>query len=156
MIMEINKKGFNWESHKLDWYMILMNQMPEMASMGLTMIWFPPSSDSVSYEGYLPKDLYNLNSRYGHESQLKECIRVAHKNKLKVIGDLVLNHRCASYQNKNGTWNQVSIISNQLLTLKSTNLIFNSLVVNSIGTLEPSLEMIQIMRGKGIMEQVVT
>lgn len=62
---EILCQGFNWESHKSGkWYMELKDKAAELSSLGFTVIWFPPPTDSVSPEGYMPKDLYNLNSRY--------------------------------------------------------------------------------------------
>ena len=69
-----------------------------MASVGFTALWLPPPSDSVSEQGYLPRDLYNLNSRYGSEGDLRDCISVLHENDLKVIADIVINHRCAHNQ----------------------------------------------------------
>ena len=62
---EILCQGFNWESHKSGrWYMELKEKAAELASFGFTVIWLPPPTESVSPEGYMPKDLYNLNSRY--------------------------------------------------------------------------------------------
>lgn len=62
---EILCQGFNWESHKSGrWYLELQEKASELASLGFTVIWLPPPTDSVSAEGYMPRDLYNLNSRY--------------------------------------------------------------------------------------------
>ncbi|XP_050372340.1 alpha-amylase 3, chloroplastic isoform X2 [Argentina anserina] len=103
---EVVCQGFNWESHKSGrWYMELKNKAAELSSLGFTVIWLPPPTDSVSPEGYMPRDLYNLNSRYGTMDELKETVREFHKLGIKVLGDAVLNHRCAQYQNKNGVWN---------------------------------------------------
>lgn len=61
---EILCQGFNWESHKSGrWYMELQDKVSELSSLGFTVIWLPPPTESVSPEGYMPKDLYNLNSR---------------------------------------------------------------------------------------------
>lgn len=61
---EILLQGFNWESNKSGrWYMELKEKALEISSLGLTVIWLPPPTESVSPEGYMPKDLYNLNSR---------------------------------------------------------------------------------------------
>jgi alpha-amylase len=35
-------------------------------------------------QGYLPRDLYNLNSRYGSESELRELIASFHEHNIKV------------------------------------------------------------------------
>ncbi|KAK8484351.1 hypothetical protein V6N11_049625 [Hibiscus sabdariffa] len=103
---EILCQGFNWESHKSGrWYMELQEKASEISSLGFTVIWLPPPTESVSPEGYMPKDLYNLNSRYGTIDELKELVKSLHKVGLKVLGDVVLNHRCAHFKNQNGIWN---------------------------------------------------
>jgi alpha-amylase len=62
---EVLCQGFNWESQKSGrWYMELKERASELSSLGFTVIWLPPPTESVSLEGYMPKDLYNLNSRY--------------------------------------------------------------------------------------------
>uniref|UniRef100_A0A1J3EJK5 alpha-amylase n=1 Tax=Noccaea caerulescens TaxID=107243 RepID=A0A1J3EJK5_NOCCA len=103
---EIVCQGFNWESHKSGrWYKELQEKADELASLGFTVLWLPPPTESVSPEGYMPKDLYNLNSRYGTIDELKETVRKFHKVGIKVLGDAVLNHRCAHFKNQNGVWN---------------------------------------------------
>ncbi|OIS95831.1 PREDICTED: alpha-amylase 3, chloroplastic [Nicotiana attenuata] len=103
---EILCQGFNWESHKSGrWYMELHEKAAELSSLGFSVIWLPPPTDSVSPEGYMPRDLYNLNSRYGSFEELKVTVKKFHKVGIKVLGDVVLNHRCASERNQNGIWN---------------------------------------------------
>ncbi|XP_050872672.1 alpha-amylase 3, chloroplastic [Lathyrus oleraceus] len=103
---EIVCQGFNWESHKSGrWYMELKEKAAELSSLGFTVIWLPPPTDSVSPEGYMPRDLYNLDSRYGSIDELKDVVKTFHKVGIKVLGDAVLNHRCAEKQNQNGIWN---------------------------------------------------
>ncbi|XP_042052904.1 alpha-amylase 3, chloroplastic-like isoform X2 [Salvia splendens] len=103
---EILCQGFNWDSHKSGrWYLEIQEKASELASLGFTVIWLPPPTDSVSPEGYMPRDLYNLNSRYGDIDQLKNIVKKLHEVGLKVLGDVVLNHRCAQFRNQNGVWN---------------------------------------------------
>nr|XP_010925057.1 alpha-amylase 3, chloroplastic [Elaeis guineensis] len=103
---EILCQGFNWESHKSGrWYSELSAKAKELSSLGFTVIWLPPPTESVSPEGYMPKDLYNLNSRYGNKEELKDIVKRFHEVGIKVLGDVVLNHRCAHDQNQNGVWN---------------------------------------------------
>ncbi|PIN17014.1 Alpha-amylase [Handroanthus impetiginosus] len=103
---EILCQGFNWESHKSGkWYMELQEKASKLSSLGFTVIWLPPPTDSVSPEGYMPRDLYNLNSRYGNIDQLKVLVKRLHEVGIMVLGDVVLNHRCAQYKNQNGVWN---------------------------------------------------
>ncbi|KAF3971426.1 hypothetical protein ACB098_03G165000 [Castanea mollissima] len=103
---EILCQGFNWESHKSGrWFMELKEKAAELSSIGFTVIWLPPPTESISPEGYMPRDLYNLNSRYGNIDQLKEVVKKFHEVGIKVLGDAVLNHRCAHSKNQNGVWN---------------------------------------------------
>ncbi|XP_059316711.1 alpha-amylase 3, chloroplastic [Lycium ferocissimum] len=103
---EILCQGFNWESHKSGrWYKEMHEKAAELSSLGFTVIWLPPPTDSVSPEGYMPRDLYNLNSRYGSFDELKVTVKKFHEVGIKVLGDVVLNHRCASERNQNGIWN---------------------------------------------------
>ena len=46
-------QGFNWESSKKEggWYNFLINSIPELAASGITHVWLPPPSQSVSPEG---------------------------------------------------------------------------------------------------------
>ncbi|KAM0932684.1 putative glycosidase [Dioscorea sansibarensis] len=103
---EILCQGFNWESHKSGrWYSELSAKASELSSLGFTVVWLPPPTESVSPEGYMPKDLYNLNSRYGNMEELKDLVGRFHEVGIRVLGDVVLNHRCAHYKNANGIWN---------------------------------------------------
>lgn len=103
---EILLQGFNWESNKSGrWYLELEEKAEELSSLGFTIVWLPPPTESISPEGYMPRDLYNLNSRYGSVDELKALVKKFHKAGLRVLGDAVINHRCAHYQNQNGVWN---------------------------------------------------
>ncbi|KAF9625496.1 hypothetical protein IFM89_023432 [Coptis chinensis] len=103
---EVLCQGFNWESHKSGrWYKELIEKATKLSSLGFTIVWMPPPTESISPEGYMPKDLYNLNSRYGSMEDLKTAVKTFHEVGIKVLGDAVLNHRCAHYKNPNGVWN---------------------------------------------------
>ncbi|KAI5079603.1 hypothetical protein GOP47_0005082 [Adiantum capillus-veneris] len=102
---EIVFQGFNWESWRKKWYLELGPKAADLSSCGITTIWFPPPTQSVSPQGYMPGDLYNLNSAYGTEEELKNCIEEMHNHDLLVLGDAVLNHRCAQHKGPNGVWN---------------------------------------------------
>lgn len=104
---EILLQGFNWDSWKQQggWWNHLAAQAEEIANLGATAIWLPPPTNSVSAEGYMPGDLYNLNSKYGSEEQLLRCVAALQAQGLKVLADAVLNHRCAQRQDESGTWN---------------------------------------------------
>ena len=103
---EIILQGFNWESHRDKWYAKLESQLDEIAEAGFTAVWLPPPSDSVSAQGYLPRDLYKLDSAYGSEAELRSLVRAMHDRGLKAIADIVINHRCAHSQDDQGRWNR--------------------------------------------------
>lgn len=103
---EILLQGFNWESWKHTWYDTLEAQIDAIADVGFTMLWLPPPTDSVSTQGYMPRDLYNLDSHYGNEEALISLVKRFQSRGIKVLGDAVLNHRCAQHQDAAGVWNQ--------------------------------------------------
>lgn len=103
---EVFCQVFNWESCKSkNWYSEITSKAGELSKLGITVVWLPPPTESVSPQGYMPSDLYNLNSSYGSMEDLKNTIKTFHSFGIKVVGDVVLNHRCAQHQNKNGIWN---------------------------------------------------
>ena len=105
---ELLIQGFNWESARKHgtWYQTVTDLAPRLKSLGFTTIWLPPPTDSVSEEGYMPQDLYNLNSKYGTMEDLRACVAALHACGIKSLGDAVLNHRCAGLQGPDGLWNQ--------------------------------------------------
>ncbi|KAH7532721.1 hypothetical protein FEM48_Zijuj04G0052300 [Ziziphus jujuba var. spinosa] len=102
---EIVIQGFNWESWRRQWYLELAPKAADLSKSGVTAVWLPPPTESVAPQGYMPSDLYNLNSAYGSEEELKHCIEEMHSQDLLALGDVVLNHRCAHKQSPNGVWN---------------------------------------------------
>eukprot|EP00271_Cylindrocystis_brebissonii_P013283 TRINITY_DN329_c0_g1_i1.p1 TRINITY_DN329_c0_g1~~TRINITY_DN329_c0_g1_i1.p1 ORF type:complete len:1017 (-),score=248.45 TRINITY_DN329_c0_g1_i1:535-3585(-) len=102
---EVVFQGFNWESNRRRWYLEFAPKAADLAACGITTVWLPPPTESVAPQGYMPVDLYNLNSAYGTVEELKFCIDELHKYDIQVLGDVVLNHRCASKQGPDGVWN---------------------------------------------------
>ncbi|KAE8699689.1 Alpha-amylase isozyme 2A [Hibiscus syriacus] len=97
---EIVFQGFNWESWRRQWYEELAIKAVDLSQTGITAVWLPPPTESVAPQGYMPSDLYNLNSKYGSVEDLKSCIEEMHAQDLLALGDVVLNHRCAHKQNR--------------------------------------------------------
>lgn len=98
-------QGFHWTSHRHEWYKTLKEKAEEIAESGYTHVWLPPPSHSVSPEGYLPGHLYELNTKYGSKQELLDAIAALRKCGIKVVADIVINHRCAQMQDENGEWN---------------------------------------------------
>mmetsp|Transcript_9338 Transcript_9338/g.24035 ORF Transcript_9338/g.24035 Transcript_9338/m.24035 type:complete len:548 (+) Transcript_9338:340-1983(+) len=100
-------QAFNWEScHEGGWYNKLEREVGHLAAEGFTALWLPPPSVSVCPQGYLPTDLYNLNTPYGSAAELQRLVGAAHWAGLSVMADIVLNHRCATQQSPCGLWNR--------------------------------------------------
>jgi len=109
---ELILQGFNWEScnekanNDRSWYQLLNEKVPEIAAAGFTSVWMPPPTKSVSKQGYLPTDLYNLNSFYGSEDELRSCVARMREYNITPVADIVINHRCAEAQDDAGRWNE--------------------------------------------------
>lgn len=104
---EIMLQAFNWESCKTgNHYKVLKSQAEDWLQAGFTAVWLPPPTDSVSQQGYLPRDLYDLNSAYGSEEDLRDLLTTLKDKGLKPLADVVINHRCAHYQDEEGRWNK--------------------------------------------------
>jgi len=110
-------QGFHWNSANYagpDWYNTLLNNVGDISTMGFTHVWFPPPSDSSAKEGYLPRQLNKLDSKYGSAAELTNVVS-AFKNKgVKSIVDVVVNHRVGTtgwsdFTNPN--WTTYSIVN---------------------------------------------
>ncbi len=75
------------------WYDIVSQNRNLIKDAGIDMIWMPPPSNSAAPQGYLPRELNNLNSAYGTQAQLVNLINQYHALDIKVLSDIVINHR---------------------------------------------------------------
>ncbi len=107
-------QGFHWRSWEQNWYQIIQENAQRIKDSGFTLVWFPPPSDCADYEGYLPRELYKLDSKYGSAAELKQTIEGL-KPEVKAIADIVINHRVGTSRDEdftNPTWSTYSIVSN--------------------------------------------
>lgn len=111
---EIMIQAFGWNSQSRGtpskWYRLIGERAADLAELGVTMVWLPPVSRSVSPQGYLPGDYYDVGTAesptfYGDQDQLVACLVKLNQAGLKPIADIVINHRCASHQDSGGVWN---------------------------------------------------
>eukprot|EP00253_Pinus_taeda_P021115 PITA_21115 len=99
-------QGFNWDSAQSStpWYNVLKGIVDDAADAGITYVWFPPPSQSGAPQGYLPAKLYDLDSSYGSEQQLKDAVNAFHQKGIAIMGDIVINHRNGTKQDDKGYW----------------------------------------------------
>ncbi len=91
------------------WYRILTDMTEEIAGLGFTMVYLPPPwRDDSNWEnagkhgggeGYYWHD-FDLDSRYGTKKELQALIAGLHAHGIKVIIDLVTNHRDSTRMKK--------------------------------------------------------
>jgi hypothetical protein len=74
----------------------LNSEIPYLSKF-FTAIWLPPISDASGNPGYLPQRLYNFNSSWGTEEELKMLLQQMEKYKIVAIAVAVFQHR-------QGTW----------------------------------------------------
>lgn len=77
----------------------------------MTHIWLPPPSQSVAIQGYLPSQLYNLDSKYGNKQELKELCTALKAAGIAPLADIVINHRCADEKGEDGVYNRFRLAS---------------------------------------------
>jgi hypothetical protein len=56
--------------------------------------------------GYLPQNLYNLNSSYGSEQLLKALLEKMKQYNVRAMADIVINHRVGTTQGHGGMYNR--------------------------------------------------
>lgn len=107
-------QGFGWNSQARGtpskWYQLVEQRAESIKKLGVDFVWFPPVSRSVSPQGYLPGDYYDLGSKesptfYGDQEQLEAALKALKAQGIAPIADIVINHRCAGKQDKDGIWN---------------------------------------------------
>lgn len=84
------------------WYAVLLDTLDRIVAAGFSVLYLPPPwrDDSAwsaegkhgGGEGYFWHD-FDLDSRYGTRAELVTLVGEAHRRGLKVIADIVLNHR---------------------------------------------------------------
>jgi alpha-amylase len=60
----------------------------------------------LSLTGYLPQNLYSLNSSYGSEHLLKNLLQKMKQYKVRAMADIVINHRVGTSQGHGGMYNR--------------------------------------------------
>lgn len=96
---DIMLQGFYWESQNETGWTQLIDYAEEIGQ-NFTAIWLPPSASAEgdatvggTNVGYHPRIWNDQNSCWGKANDLKNLITSLHSNGVKVIADIVINHR---------------------------------------------------------------
>ncbi len=96
---DVMLQGFYWDSQKVTGWTKLMNYADDIAK-SFTCVWFPPSASAEGGNtvggnnvGYHPRQWNDQTSCWGTASDLKKLISQLHDDGVKVIADIVINHR---------------------------------------------------------------
>lgn len=100
---DIMLQGFYWDSQKVTGWTQLTDLSSEIGQ-SFTCVWLPPSAspewggDVVGGQnvGYHPREWSNQNSCWGTAESLKTLIHSLHLHGVKVIADVVVNHRAGA------------------------------------------------------------
>jgi alpha-amylase len=101
-------QAFYWdcprtEGKEGEWWKHVQTRVPELARIGITGLWLPPSSKSshIDSMGYAPYDYYDhgeFNQKggtktwFGSRDELQALVQTAHENGMTVLADAILNH----------------------------------------------------------------
>lgn len=92
---EVMMQGFHWTTDvsTTKWYEVIKSNSSTLQTAGFDAIWLPPPSRSTGGMGYIPTVWYDLNNAHGTQVQLASLIADLHAKNIKVIADIVINHR---------------------------------------------------------------
>lgn len=107
---EVMIQGFHWTTDvsATKWYEVIKSNSATLQTAGFDAIWLPPPSKSTGGMGYIPTVWYDLNSAQGTQAQLVSLITDLHSKNIKVIADIVINHRGGTlgwYDFSTPSWN---------------------------------------------------
>ena len=75
----------------------LTQKLDYIQKLGADCVWLMPVAESPSYHGYDVTDYYKVESDYGTNDDFKMFVAAAHKRKIRVLVDLVLNHTSSEH-----------------------------------------------------------
>ncbi len=75
----------------------LTKKLDYIADLGVDCVWLMPVAESPSYHGYDVTDYYKVEHDYGTNGDFKAFVGAAHRRRIKVLVDLVLNHTSSQH-----------------------------------------------------------
>ncbi len=147
---EVILQAYNWESCQTGWWSSLDGQVNTIAAAGFDVVWLPPASKSEDGQGYRPTEYFNINNSYGSQAQLKTLIDNFHYKGIKVLADIVINHRegsgsCQGFYNPE--WGNWSICNNDKQCAGTERLIQGKSLLPAESWIIPTPGFRQILNG---------
>ncbi len=119
---DVMLQGFYWDSQKETGWSQLTECADELAK-NFTVVWLPPSASAEgggavggNNVGYHPRQWNNQTSCWGTADDLKTLISTLHSKGVKVLADIVINHRAGNTDWGNFTADNFGIYGNYQLT----------------------------------------
>ena len=75
----------------------LIEKLDYIDTLGASCIWLMPVAKSPSYHGYDVSDYYRVEPAYGTNDDFKRLVTGAHRRRIKVLVDMVLNHSSSEH-----------------------------------------------------------
>ncbi len=69
-----------------------IQKLPDLADLGITIIYFNPLWQAKSNHKYDAADFMKIDPHFGTEAEIKELVKLAHAKGIKIILDIALNH----------------------------------------------------------------
>ncbi|MFW6731144.1 MAG: alpha-amylase family glycosyl hydrolase [Synechococcus sp.] len=89
-------QAFDADAHRRGghWYRELNRQVPQLAALGVDLVWLPPPAYAGSNSaGYNPKQYGRLDNSYGSVGEQRQLLQNLRRNGLIPLADVVINHR---------------------------------------------------------------
>jgi glycosidase len=75
----------------------ITRKLDYIAGLGVDCVWLMPVAESPSYHGYDVTDYYKVEPDYGTNDDFSAFVAAAHRHKIRVLVDLVLNHTSSEH-----------------------------------------------------------
>ncbi len=106
--MAVMLQAFYWDAPTIEnqegnWWNVIADRIETIAASGFDALWLPPVNKGADHRsmGYDPYDYFDLGdfdqkggvkTLYGNRAELEALIAKAHKSKLTLYADVVINH----------------------------------------------------------------
>lgn len=80
----------------------ICERLDYLSALGVTVLWITPVAENppgpLSYHGYAPRNLLNVDPARGTMEDLRFLVNEAHRKNMRVVLDFVANHTCHAFE----------------------------------------------------------